>query len=293
VSVVNIGLENIASALIELRDDEHWRDTGHTSFHEFCKDNFKLSKSYLYDIIKGLENISKLPKEIRPKITNGAQALALSKIPEKSWVKAILEAEKNGGVTAENLLLRGAKNITPKKPQTKSGVSVIPDTSVSESQPVTTENKKTTPPQQSKKIELDCIQTPIPDEALAYWKMRDKVQGILTQISDAKKAFKDAAKGDHPLYIRVYQNALDYLSRAYHVVSDCKPYTICTRCMGSPSLQPEGCSFCASTGVISRLRWKNNADPRVKQMRMLSNADYAKSHNLPAPSEQPEELEEV
>jgi hypothetical protein len=293
INSVHNGFEVAGDALQELRDDEHWKDT-HTSWIVFCKETFGISKTKLFNLIKYTEVTGSLSRENQPKITSIEQALVLGRASEKERDEIILRAENNGGITAENLKFHSAKKA--KKKAVTGPVTKVPDSGQSSSGTTESETPpkpKTSSSKKEEKVELDDIGTPVPMESLSHWNKRDEVQGILTKISAAKKAFKDAAKGDHPLYSRVYQNALDYLSRAYHVVSDCKPYTICTRCMGSPSLQPEGCSFCASTGVISRIRWKNNADPRVKQMRMLANADYARSHNLPAPTEQPEELEEV
>ena len=281
------GLDIAGDALQELKDDEHWKDTGHTNFSAFCKDNFGISKTKLYLILQGMEVIASLPKELQPKITSDSQIAVLAKLPKDKRKAVVIKAENNGGITAENLALHAAK--PAKKPKTEK--SRIRDSSTPQPEPVTEEKPKT-PVKEKEKVELDKLQTPIPLDALPYWKMRDEVQDFLSRLSKVRSDFKEKAKGDHPLYTRVYQNFLDYLSRAYHVMSDCKPYTVCTRCMGSPSLQPDGCSFCASTGVISQIRWKNNSDPRVKQLRLLSNAEYAKKNNLPTPSEEPEESEE-
>jgi hypothetical protein len=50
--------------------------------------------------------------------------------------------------------------------------------------------------------------------------------------------------------------------------------------MGSPTLQPKGCSFCASTGVIPEWKWNTQSIKEVKEMRLKLNADYAKKHGL-------------
>src|SRR6266850_2839235 len=103
IKMVNDGIRDVGNALMELRDDEHWKDT-HSSFSDFCRDNFEISKTYLYDTIKALELIASLPKSVRPKITNERQARALISIPEKARVDVILDCEQNGGITAENIL---------------------------------------------------------------------------------------------------------------------------------------------------------------------------------------------
>lgn len=296
IGIVKHGIEVSGNALQELKDDGYWEDT-HTSWIAFCKENFAISKTKLFNLLKYTEVVGSLSKENQPKITTVDQALVLSKLPEKDRNGVVSKAESNGGITAENLKFYSAKPVRGKHVTDKvanSPESGLSSSESTESKPPSkpkSEPKPSTPKKES--VILDGVKTPISSEALPYWNKRDEVQGFLTRISDIRSDFKKAAKGDQPLYSRVYQNTLDYLSRAYHVISDCKPYTLCTRCMGSPSLQPEGCSFCCSTGMISRIRWKNNADPRVKQLRMLSNAEYAAKHNLEKPVEEPEEVEEM
>lgn len=276
--VVNTGVENIGSALIELRDEEHWKDAGYSSFHEYCKNVFKLSKTYLYDIIRGLENISKLPKEIRPKITNSSQALALSKIPEKRWIKAILAAEKNGGITAESLLLHGAKNITPKKTETKTSESVITDSPISESQQVTNEKPQNTPSEQDKTIVFDRVGTIVPYDAIPYWKHRQIVQDVLTQISKLKSKINESTEGVENLWSKHKQHGEEYLTRAYSYLSDALPHAVCLQCQGSFTFQPQGCSICGNTGFISEYRFNHYLPKELREIRMRSNQDCAKQH---------------
>src|SRR5947209_5912568 len=108
INTVQRGLEMTGAALQELRDDEHWKDS-HNSFHEFCKTTFSISKTKLYTLLKGMEVVTALPRNLQPLITSDAQIIALAKLPENKRADAISQAEKNGGVTAENISLHGAK----------------------------------------------------------------------------------------------------------------------------------------------------------------------------------------
>lgn len=281
----------VGMALSKFKAGEYWKKT-HTTFGDFRDEIFGISERYSQYLMKAADAVLSLPDRLQLKVTNATQARAIADVPEKDRVSAIDEASKKGELTAKNILAAVSKNghtpqkPKPPKPNNSSGSDPAPTESETPQKPKFT-------PKEKPEIITDKVGTPMSAEALPYWGKRDEVQAFLTRISNLRTDFKKAAKGDQPLYSRVYQNTLDYLSRAYHVISDCKPYTLCTRCMGSPSLQPEGCSFCGSTGMISRIRWKNNADPRVKQLRMLSNAEYAAKHNLEKPIEEPEEVEEM
>lgn len=277
----------VGMALSKFKAGEYWKKT-HTTFGDFRDEIFGISERYSQYLMKAADAVLSLPDRLQLKVTNATQARAIADVPEKDRISAVDEAAKKGELTAKNILAAVSKNgHTPQKPKPpKPNNSSGSDPAPTESE---TPPKPPTPTKQKPEIILDKVGTPISQDALPFWNRREEVQGLLTQISRVRTKIKQARESEDSLYVRTSQNALDYLSRAYHVISDCKPYTLCTRCMGSPSMQKEGCPFCGSTGVISKIRWDNQSDPRVKQLRMLSNAEYAKSNNLKAPTEQPEE----
>src|SRR5215475_10215747 len=116
ITTVRRGFDESADALQELKDDEHWKDT-HTSWIEFCKETFAISKTKLFNIFKYTEIVGTLSKENQSKIINIEQALALAKVLPKDRDKVISKAENNGGITADNLRFHYAKKVT------RSGIS--------------------------------------------------------------------------------------------------------------------------------------------------------------------------
>lgn len=258
IKLVNSGISDVGKALMELRDDEHWRDT-HNNFSDFCRDNFEISKTYLYDTIKALELIASLPKSVRPKITNERQARALISIPEKERPSVILDCEKNGGITAENILAHSKTNT----PKTKPSSPPLADSTLS---------KKTgslQPPKPKIKIPEDDMGIPLPDDAIPWGKDSDRgkeVQRVLTEISRLKSIVVGGREKGEYHWLKVTNSITDTFGSLFSLISEAKPYAICTTCMGSPSLQPEGCNFCKNTGLISKWQWDTQSRKEVKDM---------------------------
>jgi hypothetical protein len=279
ITIVNNGIRDVGKALIELRDDEHWKDT-HNSFSDFCKDNFKISKTYLYDVIKGMEVIASLPKDVRSKITNEGQARALAKLPESKRVGAILSAEKNGGITAESLLSHAAKpTAKPVPPKSAIADSTFPE----KSEPQTSSKHKSTL-KEKPKVWLDENNYPIPDDALPWWEKawgeehEDdlKVQDVLSKISDLKSIVVGGREKREFRWLKVTNSIADTFDSLRSLISEAKPYAVCTTCMGSPSLQSEGCNFCKNTGLISKWQWDTQSRKEIKDMMLRRAADLKK-----------------
>jgi hypothetical protein len=268
ITIVNNGIRDVGKALIELRDDEHWRDT-HNNFSDFCRDNFKISKTYLYDVIKGMEVIASLPKDVRSKITNEGQTRALAKLPESKRVEAILSAEKNGGITAESLLSHAAKPMAKPVPP-KSAIADSTFIEKSESKPLSKKEPTL----------VDDVNTPIPLDAMPYAIRQKQVGKVLKIISDLRVEIKKNRDGGDYLWAKHGQDAYEYLSRAYSYISDASPDCVCLRCQGTFSLQEDGCSICGNTGMISQYRFDHFLPKEMREIRLLSNADYAKNHEI-------------
>ena len=276
ISTVQRGLDMTGAALQELRDEDHWKDTGHTTFAAFCKDTFTISKTKLYTILKGMEVVASLPKNLQPLITNDAQALALAKLPKNKRADAISKAEKNGGVTAENLCLHGGQN-TPKTNVTNEVTKFrIRNSPVSDSQRVTNENSKTPLSKKDTKVLYDEIGIPIPDDAIPYWNRRQEVQDILTQITKLKSVVVGGREAQDCQWLKVTNSIANTFDSLRSLISEAKPYAVCTTCQGVPSLQPEGCNFCKNTGLISRWQWDTQSRQEVKDIVMRRAADLKK-----------------
>lgn len=281
ILTVKRGLDMTGAALQELRDDEHWKET-HNSFVDFCRDTFSISKTKLYTILKGMEVISSLPKNLQPLITNDSQVLELSKLPTDERAAVIKKCEKNGGVTAESIAIhsetaskeRPRGNVTDK-------VTKVPNSGLHFSQPAESEtgSKRQNPVSKKDRVYVfDRVGTIVPNDALPYWKRRQEVQNVLTQISKLRTTIKDARDGGDCLWVKHGQDGYEYLSRAYSYLSDALPHAVCLQCQGSFTLQPEGCSVCGNTGFISEYKFDHYLPKELREIRMRSNADLAKQH---------------
>lgn len=262
-------------ALIELRDDEHWRET-HTTFEEFCNEVFKISDKYAYKLIQGVKLIENLPEKLQAKITNEAQTRALAQIPETNRIKAIKEAEKNGGITAENLTAAADKI----KQNQLNGNSPIGDNRGSvKSGSKSSLNGEHPDEHATKKLELylDEIGTPITKEALVYWKRKNEIQELLNCVSKIKCAVEKAKDADDLLYAHVTNGIIMDLGPIREHLKEAMPYAVCTTCAGNPSAYGSGCFFCRNRGVISKHQWDTHVPKEVKALRIKQNEEIAKS----------------
>jgi len=82
-------------------------------------------------------------------------------------------------------------------------------------------------------------------------------------------------KGEYH-WLKVTNSIADTFGSLYSLISEAKPYAVCTTCMGSPSLQPEGCNFCKNTGLISKWQWETQSRKEIKDMMLLRAADLKK-----------------
>jgi hypothetical protein len=268
--------------LLELRDGDYWKKT-HTTFNDFRDEMFGISERYGQFLIKGAETVKSLPTHLQREITTESQARALSIAPPEEREKIVEKLSKNGGVTAEKIEQLAAKKPEPKpakeekpKPNNCSGG----DHANTESE---TPSKPKTPPKEKPKVELDENDYPIPDDALPNWEKswgkeheKDlKVQDILTQISRLKSVVVEGRKSGELRWLKVTNSIADTFGSLYSLISEAKPYAVCTTCMGSPSLQPDGCNFCKNTGLISEWQWNTQSRKEVKDM-MLRRAEDLK-----------------
>jgi hypothetical protein len=266
------GWQSAGLALQELHDDEHWKDT-HTSWIEFCKDNFGISKTKLYNILKYTEVMGSLSKENQSKITSIDQALALLKAPEKDRNKIVEKAENNGGLAADNLRVHGAKpaRVKPEKPKPPT----VPNSGQSTSESAESKTTKKT----EKKIFYDEIETPLPDEAIPWGPDSERareVQDVLSAITKLKSIVVNGQRDRVLQWLKVSNSIADSFASLYSLISEAKPYAVCTTCMGSPSLQPEGCNFCKNTGLISKWQWDTQSRKEIKDMMLMRAADLKK-----------------
>ncbi len=266
----------VGIALTELRDDDHWKDT-HTSFYDFGQELFGISESYLTRLVKSAEVVKRLPPSSRSKITSEAQTRELASTPVEKRAEVLEEASKNGHPTASKI--SAAREVVCDKmspPIGGDGVSV----------------KSGSKPSKPA-IKFDRIGTPIPDDALPWWE-GDQIKTLnaeLKAISDLKKRILGYREGGNFMWMKVTNTIESDISYLYYLIKEAKPYAVCTTCQGSPSLQPEGCSYCHNTGLISKRCWDTMSMKEMKEIRMKSNRDIAKTHP-DSPLNKPEESED-
>lgn len=266
------GCDMVGSSLQELHDDRHWEDT-HTSWVGFCREVLGISKTKAWKMLRYTEVVAGLSTQNQSKITNMEQALALLKVPEKDRDRVISKAENNGGITADNLRFHSAK------PAVKKNVTT-PVTHGSESEPSSSGNTESKPaskpPKPTKVVLYDEVGIPVPDDAIPYWNRRQEVQDILTQITKLKSVVVGGREAQDCQWLKVTNSIENTFDSLRSLISEAKPYAVCTTCQGVPSLQPEGCNFCKNTGLISRWQWDTQSRQEVKDIVMRRAADLKK-----------------
>lgn len=287
VQTVKRGLEETGDALQELRDDGHWEDTGHTTFADFCKEYFGITKTKLYTILRCLEVTKTLPKKFQTEITDEAPLLALSRIPEDSRAEVLEKAISNGGATADNIRFHSAKPVPKTNVTTPVTKSEVTNSPTPQPQSLTKEKPKSESKEKSATVVCDAG-TPIPLDAMPYAMRQDEVTAITSAISKMRTKIKSARDGSDYLWVKHGQEAYEHLSRAYSYISDASPDCVCLVCQGSPSLQKEGCSACGSTGMISQYRFDHFLPKEMREIKLKSNAEFAKTHETTKTRPKPE-----
>lgn len=233
-----------------------WSRT-HVAFVDFLMDRFSIQKSYAYLLIKTAKIIDENPHN---PIENERQARAHTSNTNNGDPEP-QKQEQNTETNARNSTDKDSTN-GGNRNSVKSGSK---------------------PTSKTEKVELDKVGTPIPIEALPYWERQQEVQDVLSQISKLKSKVLKAREGEDPLWMVVDNFVGERFDQVHSVISQAKPFAVCTQCMGSPSMQPSGCSFCHSTGLISKWKWDTCSPKELKDIRAKSNIDYAKSHNINMP----------
>lgn len=250
IEIVKRSSLECGKALMELRDDEYWKDT-HTSFREFCEQTFDISGSYLYQLIQGHQIRDSLPEPLQKTIHTEKEARAISKLTVEDRKKAVERYAKLGGNSAP-LLREIAEDYTPingseKSARADSGLSEKPEAKPSS-------KSKSTPLSHPEPIR-DWEKNIVPQEALSFWQRRNDFWKHRRGLDDLVEHFeKILIPGD---FVRA-KLPDDLLERIKKVISDLmliEFYCVCPKCKGEPSTKPEGCSFCCHTGVISKIEF--------------------------------------
>ena len=240
---------------VEIYRTELWKKT-HIRFADFLMDKLGIQKSQAYRLIQAAEIVESEPS---------------STITTERGARAIADAKKNGHTEPQkntSTSESNTRNTTDEKfPHGGMRSSVKP-----ESKPSLTDRNK------SRNEGHDEIGKPITDEALPYWIRYGEVWDLMDKISDVKCKIEKAKIGNDAMYGGVSNNFVVEMRSAYaHLKDGALPYAVCTQCMGTPSMQPAGCSFCKNTGLIPEWRWNTQALKEVKEMRIKIAADLKAS----------------
>jgi hypothetical protein len=206
--------------------------------------------------------VEALPDNLKEKIIQQAQARVLIDVPEKDRPEVIQRAEKNGDLTPKNLTLARQQleqsHHTESVPKGDKRVSVKPE------------------PKTLKKVYYDEIGIPLPDDAIPYWERRQEVQDVLTQISKLKSIVVTGREAQDHQWLKVSNSIADTFDSLRSLISEAKPYAVCTTCQGVPSMSETGCNFCRSTGLISKWQWDTQSRKEIKDMMLMRAADLKK-----------------
>lgn len=238
------------SLVLEIYSTELWRKT-HISFTDFIKDSLGIQKSQAYRILEAANLIEEQTDSGEPPA------------PTERAARRILDTQKKGGSSAENNHRNGSGSNT----------TIFPPGGMAKSEKSGSGSLK-----KDKKIVFSVKGTPIPDDALQWWEKRKEVAAILKKISDLKNEVLKLRKPENFHWMKVSNTIESDFSYLYSLIKEAYPYEVCTTCMGVPSLQEKGCSACHSTGLISKRYWDTCSMKEIKEIRMKSNADFAKTH---------------
>jgi len=254
IEIVKRSSLECGKALMELRDDEHWKET-HLSFKEFCEHNFSISGSYLYELIQAVKVKDSLPESLRKNITNSKEAILLGKVPEPDRAKAVERYAKLGG-NSTPLLREITQNYIPVNGCEKSAQA---DSSVSVKSGSATVSKSVSNKPDPNRDEAQNAITP---EALPYWKRKPEVEKYLDKLKDVMDLVNRAKDTTDPMYARMPKSLPERITQAYLDLLVVVPHSICPKCHGEPSLKPNGCDDCGNTGMISKADYEKINPPK-------------------------------
>ncbi len=237
---------------IQIHKTGLWQGT-HTNFADFLMDKLSIKKSYAYNLIEAAKIAEENPDK---PVANERQA------------RAVANSQKNG-------------EHSPEKPKENE-----------ESEPRNTTDKNSTSggngnsvksgsKQESKteEVQLDDVDTPIPKDALPYWNQLKEVQAVITALGKLKSIVVNGQNDKKTNWPKCANYIADTFDQLRVEISEAKPYTVCTTCMGSPSMQPgQWCGFCKGTGMISKRLWDTCSMQEIKDIRIKSNAEFAKQN---------------
>ena len=239
---IDDGMMRGACILLKIKEGRLWRSK-YKSFKDYCEQRWGLTRQRIYQMMEAYEVVGSLPDDLASLITNEGQVRALSKSPPGKRGSALRIAASRGPVTA----------------------AAIEKAADEQSKP------RSIAPRIERKHEYDDVGTPIPDDAMPFWKRRQEAQDLLTAVTKIKSTVTERKNVNDPFFMRISNSVIYDLQTVYQHLLECKPYAVCTTCQGTPSLQPQGCNFCKNTGLISKHQWDTQSLEEVKAMRIKDN----------------------
>lgn len=253
IEIVKLTSLECGEALMELRDDEYWKDT-HTNFKEFCEQTFNISGSYLYRLIEGHKIKESLPENLRKYIVSEKQARVLSRVPEASRALVVEKASKHGDPYPA-LLNEIAQDFIPVNGTEKSPRGDFPVSVKSESGSRSKSTSGTIPKVEPKR---DWEKNIITEEAMPFWDRHTELWTEFQQLEKIIEKVEKAMAGKDVMYARVPPNIVERLKQDLLDLKLAEPYAICPACKGSPSVRTDGCATCGNVGMISKSEYDSS-----------------------------------
>lgn len=209
-------------ALAEIRDSKLYRDEFET-FEDFCVEEYKFARAHAYRLIEFVE-IKMSP--IGDKIENEAQARAIAKVPKKKRKKVLLDAEKNGEITAAS----------------------ITEAAQSESQEA---------------IELDGMGDEIPSAILPEWnRSREVASELVSKIQHICTTLKNGHESNDLIFREFSQSVVTQAEGLRYTIKAHLPaFALCFTCHGR---KPENCDTCSQRGFVSKYFWDQDSKRQAK-----------------------------
>lgn len=206
--------QDMAMALIQIRDDQLYKEGGYKTFEEYCKQEHEFTSSHARRLMTGC----KIAIEFN--LSNERQARTLSNIPETDRPEVMKRVRARQGKRVSSTMIQDMhQEVVDERPGAQ-----VQDAPVLDIIDATVASAATT-------------QLPTPDTPTAL--------EIMRLIQKAGEAVKELSKTTTGAFINADSVTTD-LRNAYQGINQTKPTNKCYSCQG------RGCKLCKDTGRIPK-----------------------------------------
>jgi hypothetical protein len=231
------------SALITIRDERLWEETGHSGFEVYFRSRFKFSLTSAFKYIEMAEvkgSIEDSPHT--EKIQNHGQVKALSVIPEPERKKVLNEAASRGDLSPAAIKAVAAEIVSQPSPP------------------------KPPPKKKSEPKECDSTGYPIPDGVMDLWTRRFELKEIMLKLSEIKCRVEKSQKESDPLFSGITPSTMIAdIEKIRQTFKWEVPYAVCPYCQG---VTKDKCRVCRGKGMIGEHAYQVNVPEELKAIRL-------------------------